>query len=114
MTFTTQYADSQPRRAEVDALEGATLLEFGNAWCGHCRVAQPLIESALRDHPRIRHLKLADARHCRLGRSFNVKLWPTFIFLKDGKELARLVRPRDEPAVRNALAQISTNPSNDP
>jgi thioredoxin 1 len=100
------YAAAEPKRAEVDALAGPTLLEFGNAWCGHCRAAQPLIASALREHPRIRHLKIADASGRRLGRSFRVKLWPTLVFLKDGKELARLVRPRDEPAIRTALAQI--------
>jgi thioredoxin 1 len=100
------YAAAEPKRAEVDALAGPTLLEFGNAWCGHCRAAQPLIASALREHPRIRHLKIADASGRRLGRSFRVKLWPTLIFLRDGKELARLVRPRDEPAIRTALAQI--------
>ena len=72
---------------------------------GHDRGAK-VIASALRDHPRIRHLKIADARGHRLGRSFKVKLWPTLIFLKDGKELARLVRPRDEPAIRSALARI--------
>jgi thioredoxin 1 len=100
------YAAAEPKRAEVDALAGPTLLEFGNAWCGHCRAAQPLIAAALREHPRIRHLKIADASGRRLGRSFRVKLWPTLIFLRDGKELARLVRPRDEPAIRAALAQI--------
>lgn len=100
------YAAAEPKRAEVDALAGPTLLEFGNAWCGHCRAAQPLITAALREHPRIRHLKIADASGRRLGRSFRVKLWPTLIFLKDGKELARLVRPRDETAIRTALAQI--------
>ena len=109
MAINSAYADTEPKRAEVDTLEGATLLEFGNAWCGHCRAAQPLIAAALRNHPRIRHLKIADASHRRLGRSFRVKLWPTLIFLKDGKELSRLVRPRDEPAVRHALAQIDTS-----
>ena len=106
MAMSTVYAESEPMRAEVDALKGPTLLEVGNAWCGYCRAAQPLLASALREHPGIRHLKIADASGRRLGRSFGVKLWPTLIFIKDGKERARLVRPRDEAAVRQALARI--------
>ncbi|HTO48496.1 MAG TPA: thioredoxin family protein [Burkholderiales bacterium] len=101
-----EYSDDQPKRAEIDALRGPTLLEFGNNWCGHCRRAQPLTAEAMAGHPGVRHIKVADASGRRLGRSFLVKLWPTLIFLKDGKEAARLVRPTDSSAVGAALAQI--------
>ena len=95
------------KRAEVDALPGAAVLEFGNSWCGHCRRAQPVIDEAFAAHPGVRHLRFADASHKRLGRSFGVKLWPTLVFLKDGKELARAVRPRDAAELRAALAKIT-------
>jgi len=101
-----EYSDDQPKRAEVDALAGPVLLDFGNNWCGHCRRAQPLIAEAMAGHPGVRHIKVADASGRRLGRSFRVKLWPTLVFLKDGKEAARLVRPADVDAVGAALAQI--------
>ena len=91
----TSYAQSEPKRAEVDALGGATLLEFGSPWCGYCRRAQPLLAAALQRHPGVRHLKIADASGRRLGRSFGVKLWPTLVFLWDGREVSRLVRPKD-------------------
>jgi len=100
------YAETQPKRAEIDALEGAVVLEFGNDWCGHCRRAQPVIAAALAGHPKVRHLKVADAAGRRLGRSFRVKLWPTLVFLKDGRETMRLVRPADPDAVHAALAAI--------
>jgi thioredoxin 1 len=103
----TPYAETEPQRTEIDALRGATLLEFGSPWCGHCRRAQPLIAEALAGHPRVRHLKIADASAKPLGRSFGVKLWPTLVFLRDGKETARLVRPRQAGAICKALAAIS-------
>jgi thioredoxin 1 len=108
MTMTSEYASGEPRREEVDALPGATLLEFGSPWCGWCRRAQPLISEALAAHPRVRHIKIADASGKRLGRSFGVKLWPTLVFLADGKEAARLVRPGDGEQISRALARIDS------
>jgi thioredoxin 1 len=104
--MTQDYAAKEPSRKEVDQLAGPTLLEFGSPWCGWCRRAQPLIAEAMAAHPGVRHLKIADASGRRLGRSFKVKLWPTLVFLRDGKEAARLVRPGDAAAIREALERI--------
>src|SRR5437763_6216538 len=93
MAQSTDYAQTEPQRQEVDAMPGSTLIEFGSPWCGYCRRAQPLIAEALAAHPEVRHIKVADASGKRLGRSFQVKLWPTLVFLKDGREIAKLVRP---------------------
>ena len=100
------HAASEPAREEIDALQGPALLEFGSPWCGWCRRAQPLIADALAAHPGVRHIKIADASGRRLGRSFGVKLWPTLVLLRDGKEIVRLVRPHGAGAIREALAQI--------
>jgi thioredoxin 1 len=106
MTLATEYARAEPKREELDALAGATLVEFGSPWCGWCRRAQPLIAKALAAHPGVRHIKIADASGRRLGRSYGVKLWPTLVFLREGKELARLVRPDEAAEIGAALAQI--------
>jgi thioredoxin 1 len=107
MTATHHYTTDEPLRAEVDVLPGPTLLEFGSAWCGHCRRAQPLIDEALANHAGVRHIKIADASGRPLGRSFGVTLWPTLVFLKDGREISRLVRPVNTEPIRKALAGIS-------
>jgi thioredoxin 1 len=106
MALTGEYAVREPARAEVDALAGPTLVEFGSPWCGYCRRAQPLIAEAMAGHPRVRHLKIADASGRRLGRSFRVKLWPTLVFLFDGKESGRLIRPADAGSIAQALDTI--------
>lgn len=105
------YRDEHPGRAEVDASVGALVLEFGNDWCGHCTAVQPLLAEAFAGHGDIARLKLADAREKRLGRSFGVKLWPTLVFLRDGRELARVVRPRSVREVADALAEIAEPPA---
>lgn len=102
----TIHAQTEPTRAEVDAMAGATVLEFGANWCGWCRSAQPLIEQALADHPDVRHIKVEDGPGRPLGRSFRVKLWPTLIFVKDGQELARVVRPGQAVQLSEGLAKI--------
>jgi len=101
----------EPSRAELDVLAGPALVEFGTAWCGYCRGAQPLIAVALAEHPCVRHVKVEDGRGRRLGRSFGVKLWPTLVFLRDGLELARLVRPGSEREILRALTQINPPPA---
>jgi thioredoxin len=106
MGMTQHYESVEPRREEVDALAGPTLLEFGSPWCGYCRMAQPLIGQALGEHARVRHIKIADGSGRRLGRSYKVKLWPTLIFLKDGVEAARAVRPGDAREIRDGLEKI--------
>jgi thioredoxin 1 len=106
MAMNTIYAANEPARAEIDLIEGPAVLEFGASWCGHCRAVQPLLASAFAAHPGVRHIKIADGSGRRLGRSFRVKLWPTLIFLRNGKETARLVRPDDASTISEALALI--------
>jgi thioredoxin 1 len=36
-----------------------------------------------------------------------VKLWPTLVFLRDGREVERLVRPGSADDVRAALAKVA-------
>ena len=82
------------------------LLEFGTPWCGFCRAAQPAIAVAMAAHPRVRHLRIEDGSGRALGRSFGVKLWPTLVFLRDGKEVQRLVRPSEPAPIEEALRAL--------
>lgn len=96
-----------PTRADVDASQGELVLEFGASWCSICAAARPMIDRVFAEHPGVRRDWVEDGKGKPLGRSFGVKLWPTLIFLRDGREVARVVRPNGEDELRRAFASLS-------
>lgn len=105
------YENPGPNREEIDATKGPLVLEFGTAWCGYCRGADKLILPAVASHPDVKHLRVEDGPGRRLGRSFRIKLWPTLVFLADGHEVARVVRPEDAEALKSAFDSLTrSNP----
>ena len=89
------YSATAPARDALDATRGLQLLDFGTDWCGHCMAARPAVDAWMAAFPGVRHLRIEDGRGRPLGRGFGVKLWPTLVLLRDGVEVARVVRPRD-------------------
>jgi thioredoxin 1 len=100
------YAPSAPAREQVDAQPGWQVLEFGTGWCGHCIAAQPLLQKVLGAYPALDYRKIEDGKGRPLGRSFAVRLWPTVILLRDGVELARVVRPQQREDLAGLLAVL--------
>ncbi|WP_168790428.1 thioredoxin family protein [Paraburkholderia aromaticivorans] len=106
MATQTAYSSKAPSRAQLDALPGATLVEFGTDWCGYCQGARASIAQALEPHDGLRHLKIEDGPGRPLGRSFKVKHWPTLILMRDGTEVARVVRPANAAAIADVLTSL--------
>lgn len=98
---------AEPLLADLEARVGPTVVEFGTNWCGICRAAQPLILAAREAQADVPHLKVEDGPGRPLGRSFRVKLWPTLVFLRDGREVARVVRPTSAQALAEAYAALA-------
>lgn len=108
MTALPPYTPETLSRADVDALPGATVLEFGANWCSICQGATPAIAEALAaTAPGLRHLRVEDGPGRPLGRSYRVKLWPTLVVLRDGQEVARVVRPQGAGDVAAALRALA-------
>ena len=79
-------------------MAGPVLLEFGASWCPHCRALAPTVARLLGSHPEVEHRSIEDGPGRPLGRSFRVKLWPTLVFLRDGKVVRQMSRPSPEEA----------------
>lgn len=100
------YTTTPPERSVIDAGRGLLVLEFGTGWCGWCRAAQPILNAVFDKHQDVPRLRVEDGPGRPLGRSFKVKLWPTLIFLLDGVEVARVVRPADAATVNAAFDRL--------
>ncbi|MFO8142342.1 MAG: thioredoxin family protein [Marinobacter sp.] len=106
MPYDNQYTPESITAEAVAHSPGPLLLEFGTNWCGFCKSVQPHVETAMERYPGVEHMKIEDGKGRRLGRTFGVKFWPTLIFLKDGQEITRLVRPENSKDIETALAEI--------
>ena len=95
--------DSEPTRADIDKMPGPVLLEFGAEWCSYCNALRPHLAKLSQEFPQVRHIRIEDGQGLPLGRSFGVKLWPTFIFMR--WQLAWLSRELVRPAPAAAILQ---------
>ena len=109
--MSTGYLPETLTRNEVDALPGATVLQFGTDWCGYCRAAAPSIDSVVGTAEGVRHILVEAGKGRALGGSYRVKLWPTLIFLADGREVARVVRPWDTSELSIAMDALRSETS---
>ena len=112
MTFDNDYSKPEPAREEIDRLPGAVLLEFGTGWCGYCQAIQRPLGNLLAAYPQVHHIKVEDGKGRPLGRSFRVKLWPNFVFLRDGQVVMQLARPEAE-EIRQGLELLVDDQSGD-
>jgi len=105
------YSEDAPDHETLASTPGSLVLEFGSNTCGICEAATPLIAAAMANSP-IPHIRVQDGKGRRLGRQLGIKLWPTLIFLRDGQEISRIVRPDVEQPLLAALGQLA-NAGND-
>ena len=131
--MSTAYTPEELTREAVDQLAGATVLDFGTNWCGYCQTAEPLVDADVAERLRLiddgfrsrtvaeafeyppewrtvtpeRHMKIEDNKGRALSRSYSIKLWPTLVFLANGQEITRIVRPTDATEIKDAVEQIA-------
>ena len=107
MPFDPLYREETLSREELNHLTGPVLVEFGANWCGICQSFSPILESLLKEHPEVQHIRVEDGRGKPLGRSFRVKLWPSLIFMLDGQVIRQLARPSRQEASAGLAAITS-------
>lgn len=79
-------------QVEVLDAQEPVLVDFSATWCGPCKMAEPLIEKVAEAFEgKARVVKVDIDESPELASEFQVRGVPTFVFMKEGKEIERKV-----------------------
>ncbi|KAJ6810634.1 putative thioredoxin H4-1 [Iris pallida] len=79
------------RIAEANKAGKIVVANFSASWCGPCRVITPLYSEMSLKYPQLVFLIIDVDELTELSSSWDIRATPTFFFLKDGKQLDKLV-----------------------
>ncbi len=86
ITLTTENWD-----AEVLNSDRPVLVDFWAAWCGPCRVMNPIINNLAEKYADIVTIAKADIDETEeIASQYNIKAIPTILIFQNGKEVERI------------------------
>jgi thioredoxin 1 len=94
--------------AEVRNYKGVVLVDMFLPTCIHCKNMGPIItEIAKATAGKYKVGKLDVNKYSELSTEFGIESVPVFVFIKDGKEMARMVGEQDKQKILDKLAEIA-------
>jgi thioredoxin len=83
------------------------LVEFYATWCGHCQDFAPVMEQFAQEYAgRIKVVRVDYDTNFSLPSAYYISSLPTFIFINNGSEVARLLWPQDLTSLEAAADAI--------
>ncbi|XP_019175415.1 PREDICTED: thioredoxin H-type 1-like [Ipomoea nil] len=72
------------------------VVDFTASWCGPCRFIAPILADIAKKMPQVIFLKVDVDELKSVSEDFKVEAMPTFVFLKEGNEVHRVVGAKKE------------------
>ena len=80
------------------------LIDFWASWCGPCKMMSPVIDSLAEEMgEKVKVCKINIDEEQNLAVKYNVMSIPTFVVLKDGKEVGRSIGVQDKEEIISML-----------
>lgn len=77
---------------EQTSTQQLEILDFYADWCGPCRMMEPIFEELKKEYgDRVKFTVIDSDKNQDLVAQYNVLGIPTYVFLKEGKEVDRIV-----------------------
>lgn len=86
--------------------KGNVVVDFYADWCGPCQLMKPVFEKLSTEFPKVSFFKVNVDKNPDSPIEYDVRSIPTFVLLKDGKEIDRLVGIVSETDLRKKLKAV--------
>ena len=89
---------------EVLKSEKTVLIDFWASWCGPCRMMSPVVDEIageMKDSVKVCKINIDEEQN--LAVKYNVMSIPTFVVLKNGKEVGRTIGVQDKEEIKKLL-----------
>ena len=83
--------------------DGVWMVDFYADWCGPCKMLTPILEEINYNNT----LKVNVDEHQDISNSFGIMSIPTLVFLKDGKEVEKLIGFQSKDTILEVIKKIS-------
>jgi thioredoxin 1 len=92
--------------AEVLKSETPVLVDFYATWCGPCKMMAPILDEVARDYSgKLKVVKVDVDESQETAAAFGVTAMPTFVVVKNGKEIYRRLGAAPKSAFVNEIKQ---------
>ena len=89
---------------EVLKSEKTVLIDFWASWCGPCRMMSPVIDQIAEEmQDTVKVCKINIDEEQNLAVKYNVMSIPTFVVIKEGKEIGRSVGVQGKSEIVNMI-----------
>ena len=89
---------------EVLKSDKTVLIDFWASWCGPCRMMSPVVDEIaeeMKDAVKVCKINIDEEQN--LAVKYNVMRIPTFVVIRDGKEIGRTIGVQDKEEIKKML-----------
>jgi thioredoxin 1 len=67
------------------------VIDFWATWCGPCKLMNPIIDEVEKENPDLTITRVDIDSNKDMVEQYNIQSVPTYVILKDGKEVDRII-----------------------